>query len=486
MVARRAYTGRHRGRPTSCGRVLTVAVSALLTIAVAFVYLVADMFDIVPGLLTVSGVSVPEVPETVQALEAGGLISDADLAASVDEDEAQALIDTFASSDGVGSDYSIIIADGEGNIVAQTSPDTAREPASTIKTLTALAATATLDMASTLDTETYLIQDSDGSATLILKGNGDMLLGSGESDPDHINGRAGLGTLAADTVEQLEELGITSVNLVYDDTLYGDVRSPANISENNSGNYYFTGVAALAVDGGRQWGDSTPDDPDTYSEYPQLSTQPAADAADVFAERLEELGISVEGDIKSGETPDDSMLVASVSSATLKEVMAFMMRHSDNTLAEVFGRLTALAAGYDNSPEGATQAVTETLDSLGVDVTGLNMADCSGLSPGSELTARTLIEVQVTALTSSIGAAMLEGLSIPGLVGTALNRLADEDAAGLLRVKTGSLSSVTSMSGNVSRANGGVLTFAVIVNNPDNSWEAAQAINIFVAALAEL
>ncbi len=53
-----------------------------------------------------------------------------------------------------------------------------------------------------------------------------------------------------------------------------------------------------------------------------------------------------------------------------------------------------------------------------------------------------------------------------GFVGTAESRLNDADEAGLIRVKTGSLGDVTSMTGNVSRLNGGALTFAVIVNNP--------------------
>lgn len=41
-----------------------------------------------------------------------------------------------------------------------------------------------------------------------------------------------------------------------------------------------------------------------------------------------------------------------------------------------------------------------------------------------------------------------------GFVGTAANRLNDADEAGLIRVKTGSLGEVTSMTGNVSRHRG--------------------------------
>ena len=70
--------------------------------------------------------------------------------------------------------------------------------------------------------------------------------------------------------------------------------------------------------------------------------------------------------------------------------------------------------------------------------------------------------------------------------GTAANRLNDADEAGLIRAKTGSLGDVTSMTGNVSRHNGGALSFAVIVNDPDDSEAAKSAIDTFVAALPKL
>ena len=61
-------------------------------------------------------------------------------------------------------------------------------------------------MGSTLDTKTYLIQGDDNRKTVVLQGEGDMLLSDGESDPSHINGHAGLGTLAQRTAESTAEI----------------------------------------------------------------------------------------------------------------------------------------------------------------------------------------------------------------------------------------------------------------------------------------
>lgn len=163
-----------------------------------------------------------------------------------------------------------------------------------------------------------------------------------------------------------------------------------------------------------------------------------------------------------------------------------MLRHSDNTLAQLFGRLTALKRQAGNSIKTDTQAVADTLAEQGIDTSGLQMADCSGLTPGSKVSVTTLIEMQERNLTAGIATAAAEGLSIPGLVGTARNRIVTGPDNGLFRVKTGSLDAVTSLAGNVSRVKGGVLSFAVIVNDPENQWSAIEAINVMAAKLAKL
>ena len=81
---------------------------------------------------------------------------------------------------------------------------------------------------------------------------------------------------------------------------------------------------------------------------------------------------------------------------------------------------------------------------------------------------------------------MAEGLSIAGVGGHGAGSVYDDAVAGLLRVKTGSLGTVTSMAGNVSRTNGGALSFAVVVNNPEDYAAARSAIDSFITKLAGL
>ena len=457
-------------------RTLTVAVSVAVTAALCVGYVVADICGVVPGVLTMRQVDRPTVAAAKQSIEAANVVPDLG-SANVDASAAESLIGAFSSAaDGFGGDYSIAIADASGKVIAERNIDTPRTPASTMKTLTAYAAASKLDMGSTLDTQTYLEQVQNGFAHLVLKGNG----------PDHVNGRAGLGTLAADTAQALRQRGITSVTLAYDDSLFGENRWPQGIAELDTDHVYYAPSSSMAVDGGRNWNGAAPSDPDQFTSYPALSMSPAADAAAVFAQRLAEQGITVQGSVEQGTAPQSSSPLASVRSASLSEVMVFTLRHSDNSLAEELGRLLALKTGTGNSPEGAVQAVKSVLEREGISTQGLDMRNCSGLTEDSKLTARTLLEVQQRNLTAGSGAAAAEGLSIAGFVGTAANRLLDASEAGLIRAKTGSLGDVTSMTGNVSRINGGALSFAVIVNNPTDLSAAKSAIDKFVAGLPRL
>lgn len=468
-------------------RYITVALSVALTTVLCVGYVVADIFDKLPGVLTLQEVERITAKTPGNAVPAATVVEGLDASKTVDEAAAKALISQFetAASD-FGGEYGIAIADAAGNVVAEHDLDKSYTPASTMKTLTAYAAATTLDMGKTLDTQTYLEQREDGTARLVLKGNGDMLLGAGASDSEHINGRAGLGTLAANTAQALRQRDIASVTLVYDDSLFGRDRWPSGIAELDSDHVYYAPTASMAVDGGRNWNGANPADPDVFSAYPALSTQPAREAAQVFAQRLAEQGIAVNSSVEQGTVPEGTSPIAAVRSASLNEIMAFMLRHSDNSLAEEFGRLLALHLGADNSPTGAVRSVEQVLVQQGISTEGLIMLNCSGLSEESKLTARTLLEAQQRNLTSGAGAAAAEGLSVVGFVGTAANRLNDDNEAGLIRVKTGSLGDVTSMTGNVSRHNGGALSFAVIVNNPDDFEAAKSAIDTFVAALPKL
>ncbi|WP_421786834.1 D-alanyl-D-alanine carboxypeptidase/D-alanyl-D-alanine-endopeptidase [Gardnerella sp. DNF00753] len=537
MVLRSQYPSRWR--------FLIASLSAILSLVIMVTYVSLDVCDILPGPLTLrlqhksTVVSSPRALLSVPSLAKG-----ATYGKPINREQSQKLIDALIADPSISDNTSVVIMDANGSVIASHEANTPREPASTLKTLTAAVASRTLDMGSTLDTQVFLLpksvkdsEQSSGSKSvsksgsnlrkIVLRGNGDMLLGVGENDWSHVNGRAGLTTLAKRTAAALKLDNIHEVSLSLDDSLFGAKRAPALVYETDTERRFYAETSSMAIDDARQRDlQILGIDADAITDFPLSDPHPALSVGQVFTRLLIKQGIEVrnysdktdkkaenstENSLDSSKNSEDenksedsqnpeievsetrplisenSRLLAQVSSAPLNEVMSYMLRLSDNTLAEEFGRLTAIAAHKSNSPKGAVQAVEEGLRKLKISTRGLNMSDCSGLSPKSHVLVTTLAKVQVLNINAdSGGAASSEGLSLPGLVGTSRKRLADESAAGLLRVKTGSLSEVSSMSGNVSRKSGGVLTFAVVANQPYDFWGAFVAINKFMAQLPNL
>lgn len=460
-----------------------VTVSVVVTLAVCVGYTIADVYDVAPGLLTAQSAPTRTYSAIPTPLAAGAVAGKADRDVPIDEKKAEKLIAALGESEGTGN-FSVAIAAADGTIAAERNLDTEREPASTTKTLTAFTAVHTLEMSGTLDTEVYLTH-ADTSPTIVLQGHGDMLLGEGQNDPSHINGRAGLATLAQHTAQSLRQRGIDQVALAVDDSLFGDDNTSTALEQNNDGDAMYTPLSSMAVDGGRMRYGLTAD-PDAFTDYPTLSRTTASDAAQTFRSLLTRQGITVTDSSDTSGT-EASARIAKVSSAPLNEVMAFMLRHSDNTLAELFARLTALKLGLGNSMDADIQAVVQVLRANDIPTDGLHLTSCSGLAAGTRLRIPTLLAVQRSLVElDDGGAAEIEGLSVPGLTGTARNRAANDDIKGLARVKTGSLGGVRALVGNVSREHGGVLLFAVIVNDSSDELAANNAIDDFMAGLAKL
>lgn len=458
-------------------------VSVVVTLAVCVGYTIADVYDVAPGLLTAQSAPTRTYSAIPTPLAAGAVAGKADRDVPIDEKKAEKLITALGESEGTGN-FSVAIAAADGTIAAERNLDTEREPASTTKTLTAFTAVHTLEMSGTLDTEVYLTH-ADTSPTIVLQGHGDMLLGEGQNDPSHINGRAGLATLAQNTAQSLRQRGIDQVALAVDDSLFGDDNTSTALEQNNDGNAMYTPLSSMAVDGGRMRYGLTAD-PDAFADYPTLSRTTASDAAQTFRSLLTQQGITVTDSSDTSGT-EASARIAKVSSAPLNEVMAFMLRHSDNTLAELFARLTALKLGLGNSMDADIRAVVQVLRANDIPTDGLHLTSCSGLAAGTRLRIPTLLAVQRSLVRlDDGGAAEIEGLSVPGLTGTARNRAANDDIKGLARVKTGSLGGVRALVGNVSREHGGVLLFAVIVNDSSDELAANNAIDDFMAGLAKL
>src|SRR5262249_28655627 len=141
--------------------------------------------------------------------------------------------------------------------------------------------------------------------------------------------------------------------------------------------------------------------------------------------------------------------IASAKSSPLKDVIASMLRSSDNLTAELLVKELGVRVSKAGTTAAGTAAVLATLGQLGVPVEHVTLVDGSGLDRGNRDTCTTL--VAVLALRSRSGLdTLLAGLPVAGQSGTLVDQFLNTALVGKVTAKTGSLDGVSGFAGVVS------------------------------------
>ncbi len=353
-----------------------------------------------------------------------------------------------------------------GDRVAVTGDDVL-VPASTTKVLTAVAA---LDLMPAQSRFATSVVDG-GDERVVLVGGGDPYLTDQRDGSSSTVQRADLATLADRTADSLQRAGRDTVTLGFDDSLFtGPSASPAWESTYVSGQIV-TPISALWVDTGISQG--------------VRSGTPAEAAAERFADLLRSRDIDVAGGVDRVEAPDGATTLGEVRSATVAQIVETLIARSDNEAAEVMLRHAAIAAGSPATFDGGAEAVVASLGGLGIDTEGLRLFDGSGLSRGNQISPLTLVGAVRSALDTPGLAAAVDNLPLSGISGTLDDRF-DDDVAGLVRAKTGTLTGIHSLAGYAIDADGRPVTFAIMVDRAprDAFAETREAVEDVAAAIA--
>jgi D-alanyl-D-alanine carboxypeptidase/D-alanyl-D-alanine-endopeptidase (penicillin-binding protein 4) len=363
-------------------------------------------------------------------------------------------------------------------------------PASNAKLLTAVAALSTLGPSARFTTR-VVAGPRPGSLTLV--GGGDPTLAAGNPPRSDYPQPATLAALAASTARWLSARHVRSVRLGYDTSLFTGPSlapgwTPGYISTGN-----VTPITALAVDQGRLTRSGAPQNADNPNNFRPRSYAPATEAASAFAGLLRRNGIHVAGRPVDGRPPRHAVPVAAVRSPALAEIVGWMLRESNNVIAEGLARQVALRTGRTASFRGAAAAVTAVLARLGVRH-GVHLVDGSGLSPQDLVTPAALAAVVRLAATGRQAAlrAAVTGMPVAGFSGTLAPGQSvfggfGPPALGMVRAKTGNLSKVASLSGITTDASGHVLAFAFMADQIASGSQltsAAGTIDAMATALA--
>lgn len=466
---------RAREEATVRARIIAAIVAPVVAVAS---YAVADATDVAPGWITWSApgpaaapfpqVADPGVnvePEAPVALTGGPAPSAAAL---------QAMVDAFVADPRLGPSTAVEVVDlATGEVLAASNPTVAGTPASNVKLLTAVAALEALGPETRLPTTAYF----DGDATVTLVAGGDMLLSAGAGhygEGRTPNGFAGLADLADQVADALLTAGVGSVSLRYDDSAFPEPRVLTGWPANSVARGYIAPVTGLAVD--LAW---------TGNDEHKRFDNPSGEAAGAFAAALAERGVTVAA-IDSGAAPEGSTQVGIVEGAPLVDVVGYMLTYSENTLAELLGRLVSIERGGAGTAAGAAQAVLAELRDYGLDTRDSVLNDTSGLAYANRLAPATLADLLVLMASDETTGDILRELPVANLSGTLASRFTGTDGAGMVRAKTGTLNGTSALSGTIVTADGSWLGFSILLNGLTwNTKPPLAALDEFVARLAQ-
>jgi D-alanyl-D-alanine carboxypeptidase/D-alanyl-D-alanine-endopeptidase (penicillin-binding protein 4) len=345
---------------------------------------------------------------------------------------------------------------GSGRALYRLRDTKPRIPASLQKLYTTATAMLTLSPQATLDTSAVTAAGVDGAGVL----HGDLVL-VGRGDPFY--GAAQSARLA----RAVRNAGITRIDgAVLGDESYFDRARAARFDgyDNEIGGV----LSALSYGRG------------IYRGRAQLAA--GRFAARRFDAELERAGVHSVGSARAGSASAGAVTVAGVSSASVAQLSQLINVPSDNFGAEMLLKgVGARRRGVGSTRAGAA-VVRDTMASFGVRP---HVADGSGLSRADRTSPR-----QVVRLLEHVGAtdardAFRASLAVAGRSGTVRRRMRGTPAQDNCRLKTGTLSDVSSLAGYCRSRDGRDISFALLMNrvNPPAARALQDRIAVAIARL---
>ncbi len=194
--------------------------------------------------------------------------------------------------------------------------------------------------------------------------------------------------------------------------------------------------------------------------------QPADYAYGSFRRLWEDQGGSIAGGMRRGPTPPQARELLNQESQTLAEVVRVVNKFSSNVMARTL--VLTLAAEKMGTPAttGAGEvAIAHWLQSRGLDFPELVIANGSGLARNARISGDSTARMLVDAWGSRYAPEFLASMALGGLDGTLRRRFAQLEAAGRIRMKTGTLNGVSSLAGYVTGQSGRTYAVVIMVNH---------------------
>ena len=336
-------------------------------------------------------------------------------------------------------------------------------PASALKLLTAEAAVSVLGADTRLTTTFKADAEPTGgviAGDLQVQGGGDPVIQTDAGAARALR-QPTIRTRMEDVAQAVADAGVRQITggIRADESRYDTERARPGWKASYQSSGQVGPLSALLVDDGQD-GAGRP------------VAQPAIHFAQVLTDMLRARGVQVAGPPKAGAATGPAT-VATKDSLPVRELVAQMVRESDNTTAELLTKEMGRVAGGAGTTQAGLAAAKAALATKGLDVGPLAARDGSGLDRADRATCALLMAALVGASRTS---QLADGLPVAAVSGTLQKRFVGSAVAGRLRAKTGSLDEVSSLVGWVDpvRAGPKPVAFAVVTNGVPAGLDAAR------------
>ena len=204
---------------------------------------------------------------------------------------------------------------------------------------------------------------------------------------------------------------------------------------------------------------------------------PALFVGHSLRQQLERRGIIVEKATRVGAAPQGLRVLSTHESAPLAVVVQDLNKRSNNFMAEqVVRTLGAEIVGRPGTWEKGIEAVARYLANVGVPRGSYGMTNGSGLYDSNHFTAEQITTVlRAASRDFRVSAEFLASLAVAGTDGTIAHRMAGTLAERYVRAKTGTLATVSCLSGFAGSPGRVPLIFSILMNDVASAAEARRA-----------
>lgn len=372
-----------------------------------------------------------------------------------------------------GSASGLLVVEAEsGDVVCGAAVNRQRALASNMKLFTTATALARLGPQTRIPTKVFADGRIDAAGTLhgdlYLKGGGDPTLGTPPFIRSYL---AGMGTNVYGLKRQVREAGIQRVRgrLYADDTVFDRRRGVADSGYATS--VYIGPLSGLAFNAGFAGN----------SSLSGFSSDPAKLAAAKLARSLRRAGIGVPARIGLRRTPRGAERVGVVRSPTVSQLADLTNVYSNNFFAETLIKLLGARFGRGGSTKAGAAVVRAFARSLG---SGVNAVDGSGLTRSNRASPRQVVDLLLGMRDEEAGDEFIQDLPLTGKEGTVDDRTTGTAAYARCRVKTGTISGVSTLSGYCFNRSGRVIAFSILMNGVGSTYTAHLMQDRIAAAVA--